>query len=95
MPLPDQLPDQAEPTVVRHPWRATLRTTILAAIGLLPILPEIARAAHIETVPTVAAVLVATAAVQRVLALSSVETWLKLWVPNLAAEPRTPPKHRK
>lgn len=94
MPLPDPLPDQATPTVVQHPWRATARTTILAGIGLLPILPDIAQAAHIDTVPAVAAVLVVTAAVQRVLALSSVEKWMKLWAPHLSAEPRTPPKHR-
>lgn len=89
---------QLEPTVVRHPWRATLRTVLVAAVGLLPVIPDIARATDIEAVPVVAAVLVAVATIQRVLAVPSVEHWLRQNVLRfLSAEPRTTynGKHRK
>ncbi|MGV0868456.1 hypothetical protein [Corynebacterium kalidii] len=93
---PDNSPPA--PTVVRHPWRATLRTVLVAAAGLLPLIPDIARAAHIEAVPAVAAVLVIVAAIQRVLAVPGVEAWLRRHVLRwLAAEPdpTTTGRHRK
>lgn len=65
------------PAVTRYPWRATLRTTIVAAIALLPLLPEIANAANIDTIPVVVSFLTVTAAIQRVLAVPGVERWLK------------------
>ncbi|RAV33537.1 hypothetical protein CWC39_07990 [Corynebacterium heidelbergense] len=65
------------PAVIRYPWRATLRTTIVAAIALLPLLPEIAEAANIDTVPAVVSFLTVTAAIQRVLAVPGVEKWLR------------------
>lgn len=77
----------SSPTQVRRPWRSTVRTTIAAAVGLLPLLPEIARAAGIERWPYIAAALAVTAAISRVLALPGVEAWLRQWIPALAADP--------
>lgn len=70
----------------RRPWQAVLRTSIACLIGLLPILPAIAQALHIETVPFVASTLAVTAAVTRVLALSQVEIWMRQFAPWLAAD---------
>ena len=61
------------PTQVRYPWRATLRTVIVVAIALLPVLPDIASSAGISTVPAVACVLTVAAAVQRVVAIPQVD----------------------
>lgn len=91
-------PVSEEPTVVRHPWRATIRTTLVALVALLPLLPDIAEAAHIDTVPVVVGALGIAATVQRVLALPSVEHWLRTWTRFTSAEPppTTPPgRHRK
>lgn len=97
------------PTVTRYPWRATLRTVIVAAVGLLPVLPDIARAANIDTVPVVVSVLAVTAAIQRIISTPSVEAWLQRTFPEMAAVPaddpqavqlaknrdQTPGRHRK
>lgn len=76
-----------ESSQVTYPWRATLRTVIVAAIGLLPLLPEIAKAAHVETVPVVVATLTITAAIQRVLAVPGVDKWLRDNTQWLSSEP--------
>lgn len=88
---------QTEATVVRHPWRATLRTVLVAAAGLMPLIPDIARAAHVETVPAVVCVLALVAAIQRILAVPGVERWLERTFTFLSAEPAqdTTGKHRK
>lgn len=65
------------PTTTRFPWRATLRTVVVAGLGLLPLLPEIARAADINTIPAVVSVLAVTAAIQRVISVPGVERWLR------------------
>ncbi len=70
----------------RRPWSAVLRTSVAAFLGLLPILPLIAQALHVETVPVVASTLAVTAAVTRVLAVPEVERWLRRWAPALAAD---------
>ena len=77
----------AQPTQIRHPWRATLRTVIAAAVAGLTLLPEIASEAHIGTVPTVVQVVAASAAITRILAIPSVNTWLTTYAPWLAAAP--------
>jgi len=82
------------PTQVRRPWRSTIRTTLAALLALLPLLPTIADAADVDTVPTVAAVLGVTGAISRVLAAPGVETWLRRFLPPLAADPDTG-KHEK
>lgn len=71
-----------------HPWRATLRTALAAAVALAPALPEIARTAGVATVPVVAGALVLAGGVTRVLASPAVEDWLRDFVPWLAAAPR-------
>lgn len=59
-----------------HPWRATARTTVAAAVALLPALPAITQAMGTESVPVVAAILTATAAITRILADPHIDTWL-------------------
>lgn len=74
-------------TQVKHPWRATARSMIIAGVALLPLLPSIAETAGIHDIPIVARALVVTAAASRVLAMQSVETWLDRYIPWLAAQP--------
>jgi hypothetical protein len=76
------------PTQSRHPWRATLRTVFAGAVGALTLLPEVAAAAHIGTLPTVVQILGVAGAVTRVLALPGVDGWLRAYVPWLAATPK-------
>lgn len=80
------------PAVVAHPWRATLRTVIVAALGLLPLLPDIARAAGIETIPAVAATLTVVAAIQRVVSTPGVERWLRDTTSALSSVPAGQPQ---
>lgn len=83
-----------QPTQVRHPWRAVLRTLVAAApaaIGLLYLLPDIARQAGIAQVGWVTAALTVVAAITRVLAMPAVNGWLHRNVPSLAAQPAAPP----
>ena len=72
----------------RHPWRATSRTVIAAAIALLPALPEIAHETGIDTVPFVASIIAITAMITRVLAIPAVDAWLDNYMPAIAAEKR-------
>lgn len=80
--------DTAEPTQVQRPWRSTVRAVIVAGIALIPLLPEIADALNVETVPLVAATLTIAAAVQRVITLPAVDHWLAKYV-GLGAQKRT------
>lgn len=84
---PEHEPKHAlDTTQSTQPWRAVLRTTFAAAIGLMPVLPLIADTLDIDTVPAVACVLGGAAAVTRVLAIPEMEEWLRSWVPWLAAD---------
>ena len=74
-------------TQTRHPWRATVRTTAAAIVGLLPILPSIIDAFGVSSVPWVAGTLAMIAAVTRVLAMPQVERWMKTYASWLAAAP--------
>lgn len=81
----------------QRPWVATLRSVGITAIVLLPALPEIARAAGVETVPFVASTLAVAAAVTRVLAVPAVAQFI-----DKLTRPETPPddlpqigRHRK
>lgn len=77
----------------RRPWVATLRSVVITGIVLLPALPEIARAAGIETVPFVASTLAVAAAVTRVAAVPAVAAQLEKFT-----RPDPPPqvgRHRK
>lgn len=72
---------------VRHPWRSTARTTIVAGLALIPVLPDVANALGIQDVPWVARSLVVVAGLARVMAIPEVEQWIGRWIPWLAAEP--------
>lgn len=88
-------PDNSQPPT-RSQWQDTLRTVSVAAVGLLPILPEIARASGVETVPFVVGVLAVAAAVQRVIAVPAVRTWLVRWAPwNWQLPAKYNGRHRK
>jgi hypothetical protein len=75
-----------QPTQVRHPWRATVRTVFAAAIALLSLLPVIAVAGHVDTVAWVSQLLAVAAGITRVLALPGVNDWLRRYAGWLAAD---------
>lgn len=85
--LGEDSPEPAAASQTRHPWRATLRTTLAASWGLIPLLPYIATSARVDTVPAVASVLTITAAVTRIAADPRVEAWIHRYLSPLAAEP--------
>ena len=64
------------PTQIRYPWRSVLRSVAIATIALLPVLPEIAKAAGVETVPLVASSLGIVAVLQRIITIPEVDKWL-------------------
>jgi hypothetical protein len=74
-----------QPTQIRHPWRATLRTVAAAAVAALPIVPVVVHELGVESVPWVAGALVIVGGATRVLAMPGVEAWLRRYVPWLAA----------
>ncbi len=50
---------------------------MVSAIAILPILPDIARAANVNTVPAVIGFLAFAAALQRIIAIPQVDRWLR------------------
>lgn len=64
------------PTQIRYPWRSVLRSVAVATVALLPVLPEIAKVAGVETVPLVASTLGIVAVLQRIITIPEVDTWL-------------------
>ena len=58
-----------------------------AVVGILPLLPEISRAAGIDTIPIVMSLLTVTAAITRVLAIPEVDAWVDRYIPWLSADP--------
>lgn len=64
------------PTQIRYPWRSVLRSVAVATIALLPVLPEIAKAAGVETVPLVVSTLGIVAVLQRIITIPEVDKWL-------------------
>lgn len=64
------------PTQIRYPWRSVLRSVAVATVALLPVLPEIAKAAGVETVPLVASTLGIVAVLQRIITIPEVDRWL-------------------
>lgn len=79
---------------VKYPNRATVRTVIAAAIGILPLLPIVAKELGIESIPWVAAALAVTAGITRILANPLVAAWIEKYAPLLAPEPKAG-KHSK
>ena len=78
-----------EPTQVRRPWRATLRTIFAGVVGFLAILPFIVEATGLDpqVYPWLAGILAVAAGVTRVMALPQVEAFLARFFPWLAADP--------
>lgn len=64
------------PTQIRYPWRSVLRSVAVATVALLPVLPEIAKVAGVETVPLVASTLGIVAVLQRIITIPEVDRWL-------------------
>lgn len=69
-------------------WRKTVKTTLIAAFSLMPLLPEIAKAAGIDTIPAVMATLAVVAATQRILAIPEIDQKINTWLG--APPPDTP-----
>lgn len=80
--------DQRErlPTQSVRPWRAVIRTLIVAVIALIPIFQSAAVELGINEIPWIAGTLVFMAALQRALAVPAVEIFLQRYAPLLAAE---------
>lgn len=76
-----------EPTQVRNPRRALIRTIFAAAVSLAAITPFIVGALGVTTTGGVwAAVLAVAGAITRVMALPGVNAWIESYVPWLAPE---------
>lgn len=65
-------PVKPAPTQTRYPWKATLRT-ILAA---LPLVPIIAVALGVDTLPWVVAAVGFIGGITRVMAIPEINAWL-------------------
>ena len=79
------------PTQVRRPWRSTARTVFQALVGLCVLAPLIVGATGLTVaqLPWLGVVLGVAAAVTRIMAIPGVETWLRTYLPFLAAAPKT------
>lgn len=67
---------ECPPTQIRYPWRSVIRSVAVTTIALLPVLPEIAKVAGVETVPLVASTLGIVAVLQRIITIPEVDKWL-------------------
>ncbi len=77
-----------EPTQVKHPNRAALRTIFQGAIALAALLPLIVTTAGISPVGFAAILVGVAGAVTRIMALPGVEAFLENYFPALAAKPK-------
>ncbi len=77
-----------QPTQARHPWRATARTVIAAALPLIPLLPELVDVLGLRAYAWAGGIVAAAGIITRLLAVPGVNGWLSRWVPALAAAPR-------
>lgn len=82
------------PTQVAYPRRATIRTTVSAALALIPVAYAVTDEFGWSEIPWVASTLAACAAITRMLSIPEVELWLQTYVPWLAAS-EYQPKHAK
>lgn len=73
------------PTQSIRPWRAVLRTLIVAILALIPVFQSAAVELGIDEMPWIAGTLVFMAALQRALAVPAVELFLQRYAPWLAA----------
>jgi hypothetical protein len=79
------------PTQVKRPWRATARTVFQALVALCVLFPILVQTAGLDpdTLPWLAVPIAVAAAVARVMALPEVETFLRRFIPFLAADTTT------
>ena len=81
----------AEPTQVRRPWQAVLRTIVAEILALAPLAPALVDAIGLPRTTGVGLViLTVSGAITRVLAVPGVDQWLTTRLPWLAADP--PPR---
>ncbi len=80
-----------QPTQVRRPWKATIRTVFAAVVALAAMLPLLVQASGLdETLGPVGGALAIAGAITRIIALPAVDAFLARFVPWLAADP--PPR---
>lgn len=82
------------PTQSIRPWRAVLRTLIVAMIAMIPFIQSAAVELGINEIPWIAGTLVFMAALQRFLSIPAVELFLQRYAPWLAAAGAYVGKHR-
>lgn len=76
-----------QPTQVRRPWRATLRTIFQAAVGFASMWGLIVEVLGLnQQWQWVSASLVVTAAITRLMAVPAVNAWLARFLPFLAPD---------
>lgn len=83
--------DNARPTQTDHPWRASARTIFQAVVAFAAMWGVVVEAIGLDPAwEWVAASLVVAGAITRVMALPSVEEFLRRFLPFLAAAPAPP-----
>lgn len=78
-----------EPTQVKHPNRATIRSIFQGVVALAAITPLILSTAGIPVVGWAAILVAVSGAITRVMALPGVEIFLETYIPVLAAKPKS------
>ena len=78
-------PREIEPSQVRRPRAAAIRTAVAAILAAIPIVPEIVKIYGLDTIPWIAAAAAIAATTIRVLALPAVEKWIATYIPWLSA----------
>lgn len=77
----------ADPTQVRRPWRSTARTIFQSSIALAAMWGLIVEALGLPDWAWVGASVAVAGGITRVMALPSVETFLRTFLPFLSAAP--------
>ncbi len=73
-----------QPTQVRHPWRATIRTGFQVLVALATLIPYVFVEADLPVAGLAGQVVAVSATVTRVMALPGVVTFLERFFPWLA-----------
>jgi len=75
------------PTQLRRPWRSTARTIFQATVSLAAMWAVIVQAAGLPDWAWVGTSIAVAGGITRVMAIPAVETWLRRFLPFLAAAP--------
>lgn len=78
------------PTQVRRPWRSTARTIFQASVALAAMWALVVQAAGLPDWAWVSTSVAVAGGITRVMALPSVEVFLRRFLPFLAAAPKSP-----